>query len=205
MQVKICGITNSTDALLAVNLGAWALGFNFYQESPRYILPEYAKKIIQQLPSEIVTVGIFVNAPSESIDQIRAVTHIQMLQLHGDESPGFCKQFSCPVIKAISPRINDDLTSLDSYSDLFAVLIDAFSLQQHGGTGLCADWMLAKKIAKERSTILAGGLNADNVVEAIRSVKPKMVDVCSGVEESPGIKSLLKMQALFRALKQGEY
>ncbi|MEO8401623.1 MAG: phosphoribosylanthranilate isomerase [Gammaproteobacteria bacterium] len=205
MLVKICGITNSKDALLAVNLGAWALGFNFYEQSPRYISPERAKEIIQQLPTGIVTVGIFMNASSESINQICAITRIQMLQLHGDESLNFCKQFSCPVIKVIRPRTSDDLLELDNYPDLFAVLVDAYSDQLRGGTGLCADWLLAAEIAAKRSILLAGGLDADNVVEAIRSVKPQMIDVCSGVEQSPGAKSLLKMHALFRALQQGGY
>jgi phosphoribosylanthranilate isomerase len=193
MRVKICGITNLADAIMTVDLGAWALGFNFYRQSPRYISPASAAHIIHQLPSEIVTVGVFVNASASYIFKVQQLTGIHMVQLHGDETPDTCKQIRGPVIKAIRNK-NDILTVS------YAYLIDAEVSEQFGGTGVHADWFFAREVAKKYPTILAGGLNAENIREAISVVNPEGIDLCSGVELSPGKKSREKMVSLFEAL-----
>jgi len=197
MRVKICGVTNIEDALLAVELGAWALGFNFYEKSPRYISAEKAQKIIAALPKSVVTVGVFVNASFSQIEQVRELTKINMIQLHGDETLDFCRKFTCQVIKVVRPVSSDEL---EDYSDFYAVLIDTFSKTLYGGTGHKANFQIAAQLAKRYKLFLAGGLNAENVADAITAVQPNVIDVCSGVEESPGQKSLLKMQNLFKTI-----
>lgn len=198
MQVKVCGITNLQDALKAIECGAWALGFNFFVGSPRYIAPEQAAAIIDKLPPEIIKVGIFVNETLENINHIQQQVSIQMIQLHGNETPDFCKAITLPVIKAMRPAAIQDIDMLDHYTNLFAVLVDANIPNQFGGTGKSADWFLAKCMASKHRTILAGGLHADNVLSAISMVEPFALDLCSGVEAMPGIKSHEKLFQLFQ-------
>lgn len=200
-KVKICGITSLHDATLALEMGAHALGFNFYKKSSRYINPLQAANIITELPNNLMTVGIFVNATLVEIKTIQQITKISCVQLHGDESFEFYQKITGPVIKAVRPRFEDDLKELSRYDDACKLLVDAPSTKDYGGTGELAEWHLAQILAKKRAVILAGGLRSDNVLDAIKYVKPYMVDVCSGVEESPGHKSKDKMQAFFDALK----
>lgn len=195
MRVKVCGITNLEDAFMAADLGAFALGFNFYKPSPRYIVPALAAKIIKQLPKEIVSVGVFVNSSVKYMSDIKQETGIQIVQLHGDETSTGCKQIQGPIIKTIK----DDV-GIEEFNGVYALLIDAKVAGQFGGTGKRADWKLARDIAKKHPTILAGGLNAENISAAISAVNPMAVDLCSGVEASPGVKSREKLVQFFAAL-----
>lgn len=205
MNVKICGITSLHDAQMAVDMGAYALGFNFYPQSSRYIDPVIATSIIAAFSNIVVTVGIFVNASLEDVLAIQKQTGIQMVQLHGDESIAFCQQIPVPVIKAVRPHTMDELHGISGMDVHITLLIDSPCTDHYGGTGELAVWTIAKKLALKRDIILAGGLNASNVAIAVMDVKPFMVDVCSGVEQKPGEKSRENMQAFFDALgKRGE-
>ncbi len=199
-RIKICGITNITDALEAVELGADALGFNFYPKSPRFISEEAVREIIRKLPPFFVSVGIFVNEPSEMIRKILESTGIQTIQLQGDEPPDFCSQFSQPVIKAVRIKNHDSLKAVKDYQ-VSAFLLDSYSPGYYGGSGKAFDWSLAVKAKKYGRIILAGGLSPDNITEAIREVKPYGVDVCSGVEREPGKKDYKKLKAFIQAAK----
>ncbi|HAK59952.1 MAG TPA: phosphoribosylanthranilate isomerase [Nitrospiraceae bacterium] len=187
IRIKICGITNLDDAMAAAELGADALGFNFYPESPRFIAPEKAAEIIYQLPPFILTVGIFVNEPEEKVREIHERTGIQVFQFHGDESPEFCERFERRVIKVFRVKDKESLHSIMHYK-ASAFLLDSHKDGLLGGTGVPFDWDLAQDAARYRRVILAGGLTPENVGEAIRRVKPYGVDVAGGVEKEKGIK-----------------
>ncbi len=196
VKVKICGITNYEDAVTAVNMGADLLGFNFYSKSPRFVPPEKALEIINKLPAFIDTAGVFVN---ESIEQIRETTELCQLnwvQLHGDESPEFCKEFlshNVKVMKALRIKDKEDIEKADSYfTD--AILLDAFNPEKYGGTGLTFDWNIIGHIGKR--IFLAGGINPDNAAEAVE-LGVYGIDVCSGIESEPGKKDHKKMRKLF--------
>lgn len=181
MKVKICGITDVETALFAVQAGADALGFVFAR-SRRRITPEAAKKIIASLPPETEKVGVFVNERKETIEEIAQFTGLTAVQLHGDESPGFCAQIPLPVIKALSVKTRKDLEPINHYRCKY-ILLDSPRGNYYGGNGVTFDWdLLAGLSFPDKKIILAGGLNADNVQEAMAKVKPYMVDVSSGVE-----------------------
>ncbi len=201
-KIKICGITNIEDAFFAVEAGADALGFVFYEKSPRYASPETVKQIISVLPPFVTTVGLFVNATIETIEQTMQMTGINIIQLHGDETPEECDFASHPVIKAVRVKDAGSLAGIERYS-VSALLLDAWSDQQYGGTGESFDWQLARNLTGQLPLILAGGLNPDNVVEAIRVVKPYAVDVSSGVEKSPGKKDHDKIRKFIQQVRQG--
>jgi len=189
VKVKICGITNLEDAQAAVKAGADMLGFVFYEKSPRYIKPDKAKDIISNLPEEIEKVALFVNEDEENVKAILSqIREIGILQFHGDERPDYCNSFNKRIIKAIRVKNRYSIKRLASYSVNF-FLLDAFKEDIYGGTGEKFDWELAKE-AKKYSVpiILSGGLNPENVKEAIELVEPYMVDASSGVEISPGKK-----------------
>jgi phosphoribosylanthranilate isomerase len=194
MKVKVCGITSYEDARLVLDLGGDALGFNFFPSSPRYIRPEDARAITRRLPPFIVAVGLFVNVRevSEVIETAQAAG-VQVLQLHGDESPEYCRELiKWPLIKAL--RIGECGVP-ENFRD-YAVqsfLLDAKDDVLFGGTGKSFDWSLAQNIQSFAPIILAGGLRPDNVREAIRIVQPYAVDVCSGVESKPGKKDSGKL------------
>lgn len=199
MQVKICGITDVATALGAVQAGADALGFVFAR-SKRKISPEAAKKIIEALPKTTQKVGIFVNEKKETIEEIAAFTGLTALQLHGDEPPKFCRQFSLPVIKALSIKEKKDLERIDLYPCKY-ILLDSPRGKYHGGNGVNFDWdMVSGTSFPDKLIILAGGLTEDNVLEAIHKVKPFMVDVSSGVETA-GKKDLDKIQRFIQKVK----
>ncbi len=190
VKVKICGITRVEDALKAVECGAWALGFIFYRKSPRYISPEDAAKIIEQLPESVDTVGVFVNEDADSIKEAVKTSNIKIVQLHGDEVPGICDQLKeLKVIKAFRVKDSFDVSEVNEFNT-FAYLFDAFNADQYGGTGEAFNWdiLVNNKEEIKNSIILSGGLNKNNIIEAISVVKPFAVDVSSGVEDSPGIK-----------------
>ncbi len=201
VRIKICGITNLEDALLAVAAGADALGFVFFKESPRHIFPEQAAAIIRQLPPFVQTVGLFVNEALETVNGIADRCGLDIIQLHGDESPEFCDGVKRRVIKALRVK---DITSLDAMKDyqVAAFLLDAWSPTAHGGTGRTFNWEIAASAAQSGCIILAGGLTPENVADAIRQVRPYAVDVSSGVETEPGKKCREKMTTFIHAAKQ---
>jgi len=193
VKVKICGITNQDDALWAVDCGADALGFIFYDKSPRFINPNKAKEIISSLPPLVSTVGVFVNEDFNEIRDIAQLTGLTAIQLHGDESPSYCKLIEGKLIKAIRVKNEQSLDLIKKYK-VDAFLLDSFNKESYGGSGLTFEWGLAKKAKQFGKIILAGGLTANNVSEAIDKVSPYGVDVSSGVEKSPGIKDKQKVR-----------
>ena len=197
MKVKLCGITESRDALNAVELGADALGFIF-ASSPRQISPEKACRIIAALPPFVKTVGVFVNEDAAVIREQISYCGLDLVQLHGDESPDFCRDLLPYAIKAFRIKDEMSLQACTAYhSAIRALLLDTYAEDKLGGTGKTFDWRLAIK-AKEAGipVILSGGLGPLNIAEAINRVKPYAIDVNSGVEESPGKKSYRKMKEL---------
>jgi phosphoribosylanthranilate isomerase len=194
MKVKVCGIMNYDDAVMALDHGVDALGFNFFPPSPRYIRPEDARLIIRRLPPFAITVGLFVNvARQELVAQTARSAGVQVIQLHGDETPEYCRELAAwPLIKALRIGESGLPENLEEYS-VRAFLLDAKDDALFGGTGKSFSWHLAKSIKHNRPVILAGGLRPDNVGEAIRIVEPYGVDVCSGVEKAPGKKDSGKL------------
>src|SRR5215213_3215086 len=195
-KVKICGITNLEDALLAAKFGADALGFNFYEKSPRYILPEKAREIIEKLPQGVLKVGVFVNESLEKIAEIASIAKLDALQLHGEETPEFARELKAKtnleIIKAF--RVSPEFKPEDVLNyDVDAILLDAYSPKELGGTGETFDWEIARKVQEIFPKMyLAGGLSADNVLEAVDKVKPFAVDSCSSLEKAKGKKDKLK-------------
>jgi len=193
-KIKICGITNLKNALEAVEVGVDALGFVFFSKSPRYINPKKARAIINLLPSFVLRVGLFVNAPKEEVLSVISESRVNLLQFHGDEDEKFCNQFNLPYIKAIS--LKDGINLLE-YCQLFvsssAILIDTYSHEMRGGTGKTFNWDLIPKNLP-LPLIIAGGLDSKNVSSLINSVNPYGVDVSGGVEIDKGIKDLSMMK-----------
>jgi len=198
-KIKICGITNIEDALLAIDLGADALGFVFYRGSKRYIDPESANNIISKLPPFITTVGIFVNQGLDEINYTKEMAGFDTIQLHGDESPDFCKNFA-RVIKAIRVKENIDSELIESYP-VKAVLFDTFSEESYGGTGRSFVWDALKDLNTTKRIILSGGLTPENVFQAVRMVHPYAVDVSTGVEDYPGKKNPEKLKKFIEAVR----
>jgi phosphoribosylanthranilate isomerase len=196
--VKICGITRVQDADLAVELGATALGFIFWPGSPRFIAPNDARDIVQELSARVTTVGVFVNEPVELVRQIMDVAGLDVAQLHGAESPEYCRQLRPAPIKALAMK-NGDFLTVGEFDPDVLILLDAHDPARHGGTGRTIDWSAARKVAAARPTILSGGLNAENVGAAIASVEPYGIDVSSGVESSPGVKDAARLRSFFEA------
>jgi len=181
VKVKICGITTIEDAVAAVRHGADALGFVFYQKSPRSVEPEAAKSIVKSLPPFITTVGVFVDEDPQIIEEIISYAGLDVIQLHGSEPPEHCSSHK-KVIKAIRVKELSDLELLDSYQEASAFLLDTYSSESFGGTGQTFNWEIAVEARKYGKIILAGGLTPDNVEQAIKVVTPYGVDVSSGVE-----------------------
>ena len=201
MKIKICGITNSIDAMAAVAFGADAVGFIFVPSSARYIPPERAASIIGTLPPTVLSVGVFANEPRGSILRVIRRTGVQALQLHGEEPPDAVLGYGIPVIKAhrISPSF--DVASLKQYS-VHAHLLDAWVEGFRGGTGTRCDWEVAARACRISRVILSGGLNPENVEEAIHAVGPCAVDVSSGVEKAAGTKDHGKMHAFVESARR---
>jgi phosphoribosylanthranilate isomerase len=194
VEVKICGITNLNDAMAAVDFGADALGFVFFQGSPRFISYDNAGAIIKKLPSFTTTIGVFVDERPEQIEKIIGLTGIDVVQLHGNEPPDRCK-FSRRIIKAIRVKSLDSLDPLIHYQDrVSAFLLDTFTTDIFGGTGQIFNWDIAIDAKQFGRIILAGGLTPDNVAEAVRRVRPYGVDVSSGVELEKGGKDHRKLK-----------
>lgn len=194
IRIKMCGVTRLVDALVAVEAGVDALGFIFHPKSPRNIDPEQVRLIIEELPPFIDTVGVFVDKNRNEVEEIVQYCRLNYAQLHGEENPKYCERLvrfaaPCQVLKAF--RVNSSLTAADvePYDPYVrGYLLDTFHGQMAGGTGETFDWSLIEKLRLKRPLLLAGGLNADNILEALTSVQPYGVDVNSGVEQKPGIK-----------------
>lgn len=204
IKVKVCGITNAADALAAVEAGADALGFIFYEKSPRYVVPAVAANIIAELPPLVTPVGVFVNEGLATVRSIMDTCGLAMAQLHGDENVSYCRELARPAMKALRLRDRGSLLALAEYQGRGGVrgfVLDAFSELSYGGTGQITDWGLAAEVAKSTPLLLAGGLTPDNVTEAIRTVRPYGVDVSSGVESAPGKKDHAKMRAFVDAVR----
>jgi phosphoribosylanthranilate isomerase len=203
VRVKICGITNWTDARLSVDAGVDALGFNFFEKSPRYITPADARTIVRRLPRHILTAGVFVNAEFAVVLRIARDVDLNVLQLHGDESPADVGELSdyYPVMKAFRMRHGFDLKRLARFGAADAFLLDGFDRKQRGGTGRTFDWRMGRAAKKYGPVVIAGGLTPDNVADAIAQTDPFAVDICSGVEARPGKKDRQQLNALMNAVK----
>jgi phosphoribosylanthranilate isomerase len=200
VRIKICGITNLEDALLAAELGADALGFIFYAQSPRKVAPEAAREIIAQLPPFVAAVGVFVDEATTAVQELAANVGLDWVQLHGQESPEYCRNLGRRVIKGFRIQDEDSLRLLADYQGAAqALLLDTYKKGQMGGTGEIFDWHLARKAKKYGHIILAGGLNPENVAQAIEVAGPDAVDVASGTEAAPGKKDPGKLRAFFEA------
>jgi len=200
VRVKICGITNIEDALAAVDYGADALGFIFFDKSPRYITTEKAKEIISWLPPFVTTVGVFVNEDPERIKEIMGRAGLNILQLHGEEPPDACKVWH-RVIKAFRVKDFTDLDPFEKYR-ASAFLLDTYTPESFGGTGQTFNWDIAVEAKRFGRIILSGGLNPDNVEKAIKWVNPYAVDVCSGIEKEKGRKDLVKMKVFIEKIRK---
>jgi phosphoribosylanthranilate isomerase len=196
VKVKICGLTNYDDASAAMDMGADLLGFNFYPKSPRYISPERAAKIINKLPGFMDIVGVFVNEPAEKIHEIRSICPLNWVQLHGDEDPRFCSDFRSHNVKVMKAIRVKDQRDVERAEDFFtdAILLDAFDPNKYGGTGISFDWNIVGHINKR--IFLAGGINPDNATRAVE-LGVYGIDICSGIEASPGKKDKKLMKKLF--------
>jgi phosphoribosylanthranilate isomerase len=195
-KVKICGITSLEDARAAVAMGANLLGFNFYAKSPRYVTVEQAAAMADELPAFVDLVGIFVNATAQAIRAALHTCSLDWIQLHGDETPDFCRGFDgdhVRIIKALRIKEASDMEQCKAFQT-DAVLLDAFHPALYGGTGETFDWDLVAET--NRRVFLAGGINPSNAAEAFE-LGLYSIDVCSGVESEPGIKDHVKMQTLF--------
>jgi len=203
MKIKICGITNRDDAMDAVNLGVDAIGFIFYEQSPRYISPDIVEEISLFLPPFVLLVGVFVNHDKPYIDAVVHRCRLDLIQLHGDEPPEFCRTMRRRVIKAFKISDFSDVDQIAAYqSSVSAVLLDTKVSGMEGGTGKVFDWGLAIK-AKEFDIplILAGGINSNNINKAVKLVNPYAVDLSSSVEDIPGKKDYNKMQDIVVAAR----
>jgi phosphoribosylanthranilate isomerase len=202
VRVKICGITRAEDACLAVELGADAVGFVLWPESPRAVSTTQAAAIARVLPPFVTRVGVFVNATPEDVR--RAVEHVglDVAQLHGDERVADHAGVAARIVKVVVLTDEADVRAALDLPGEVTVLVDADDRTRRGGTGERADWTRAARVAAARPVVLAGGLDAGNVVQAIRRVRPWAIDVSSGVEDRPGVKSAGKLRALFGAVKE---
>ncbi|MDC0946991.1 phosphoribosylanthranilate isomerase [Nitrospinaceae bacterium] len=202
VKVKVCGMTSLKDALVAVELGADAVGFIFYKKSLRSVTMKTVREIVLELPPFVDTVGVFVDETAEQINKIADYCNLDIIQLHGDESPTFCKKIRRKVIKAFRIKDMQSVKKLSSFQ-VSGFLLDTFSENLHGGTGKVFDWNLALPAKKFGPVIMAGGLTPNNVQQAVRQIRPYGVDVCSGVESEPGIKDHKKVRAFLNNAKAG--
>ncbi|ROL82545.1 N-(5'-phosphoribosyl)anthranilate isomerase [Pseudomonas protegens] len=202
VRSKICGITRIEDALAAVAAGADAIGLVFYAKSPRAVSVQQARAIIAALPPFVTTVGLFVNASRCELGEILDAVPLDLLQFHGDESAADCEGYHRPYIKALRVKAGDDIAAAcQAYPRASGILLDTYVEGVPGGTGEAFDWSLVPQ-GLSKPIILAGGLSAQNVAEAIARVRPYAVDVSGGVEQSKGIKDSAKIQAFMQAVRR---
>ncbi len=209
-RIKICGLTRNEDVKAAIDAGADAIGFVFYAKSPRYIAPDAAARLMALIPPFVTTVGLFVNATLQQVQQVLAQAPVSLLQFHGDETPECCaaiaKAVNRPFIRAL--RVSPDMSGADllkyahDYCDASGLLLDTF-VDGYGGGGKVFDWsLIPKELAPQ--VVLSGGLNVQNATEAVVRVRPYAVDVSSGVELSKGIKDADKIRAFIGAVRQAD-
>jgi len=200
-RIKICGITREQDLHAVAHSGADAIGFVFYEKSPRHVSLSQAMALAQVLPPFVSLVGLFVNPSVEYVREVLAQVSLDVLQFHGEESPQFCAQFGMPYLKAVRVKVGVDLLQYATeYQDAQGLLLDAFVEGTQGGTGESFDWGLIPQNLP-LPVILSGGLHAANVAEAIKQVRPYAVDVSSGVELQKGIKDAAKVAAFINEVK----
>ncbi len=202
VRIKICGITNLKDGQLAAALGAHALGFIFHPKSPRSIEPDAARDIIRRLPPFVLSVGVFVDEDDGVVRDIAGHVGLDWIQLHGRESPEYCRSLGRRIIKALRVKDHSSLSVLADYRGAVqAFLLDTYRPGTPGGTGETFDWDLARQAGEYGPIILAGGLTAENVAAAIRAARPQGVDVASGVEAAPGRKDPEKLRDFLAAIR----
>ena len=200
VRVKICGIRTLEEGRTAVEAGADALGFNLWPRSPRYVSPESAREIVAEISPFVTCIGVFVNEDAGRVRRLASELGFAAVQLHGDEPPDYCSGLdTLKVIKAIRVGPDFDSALLKSYP-VSAILLDTKIKGSYGGTGLTFDWSFAIKAMQYRPIILSGGLNENNIVDAIEQVRPAAIDVCSGVEAEPGRKDLDKLRSFMAAV-----
>jgi len=207
VRVKICGVTNWSDAALVVDLGADALGFNFYPPSPRSVSPAAAWEIIRRLPPMVSAVGVFVNWPADVVAALARSLQLSAVQLHGDEPPEQARELAGAfrVIKAFAVKPGFRVATLRKYRAASAFLLDGFRGGLYGGTGRTADWRVARQASRVGRIILAGGITPGNVAQAIAEARPFAVDVASGVESRPGKKNPAALRALMREVQAANH
>lgn len=206
LKVKVCGITNIKDALLAERLGADALGFIFFPRSPRYVSMKTARTIIRRLSPFTIPVGVFVNQAIDHVLYTASNVGLRMVQLHGDESPAVCRSIApkLPVIKAFRLKDNQSLVAIKRYRVSY-LLLDSWEAQNFGGTGKCFDWRLLYPLRGRTDIILSGGLTVENVAAGIAILQPALVDFNSSVESRPGQKNPVKLQRMFAEINRIRY
>ena len=202
-RIKICGLTRAQDVDAAVEAGADAVGLVFYPESARFVSLAQATELARRVPPFVTIVGLFVNASRETVRATLAALPIHLLQFHGDEDDAFCRQFGRPFLKAVRVRPEIDMPrQLAAFPSAQAILLDAF-VEGYGGGGKTFDWTLVPDVLP-KPVVLSGGLDAENVGDAIRRVRPLAVDVSSGVESGKGIKDAAKIRAFVKAVRHAD-
>ncbi len=200
-KVKVCGITRLPDALLASDLGASAIGFVFWERSPRAIDPQSAARIAARVPADVAPIGVFVDASPAWVREVVQRVGLAAVQLHGDEQVERWADLPARVVKAVAVRSTADVQAALRLPAHVTVLLDGHDPVRRGGTGRTLDWTLAAAVARERRTFLAGGLRPENVAAAIEAVGPYGIDASSGLEASPGVKSPARLRAFFGAVR----
>ena len=201
VNVKICGITRKSDAVLACECGATAVGIVFWDKSPRSVSPKQAAEIVSEIPSTVCKVGVFVNASHDWVCEVVEKVGLSLVQFHGDESIEDCARAPRPVLKAVGLKGEADVDQALSFPSDIRLLLDSSDRERRGGTGQKLDWNLARRVSCERPIVLAGGINEKNATEAVKTVQPFGLDVSSGVEERPGIKDPLLLKRFFLSLQ----
>ncbi len=203
-RVKICGITRVCDGLAAAGAGADALGFVFFEKSPRYVSIDKAAEICSKIPPFVTKVGLFVDANEDMVRRVIDHVHIDLLQFHGDESPEFCQNFNLPYIKAIRAKNRESiLEAIEAHSAALGILIDSYVPGLAGGTGSTFDWSLVPPEHRSK-IILAGGLDTENIAVAITSIRPYAVDISGGVEVRKGIKDSEKIYKFMKEVASAD-
>lgn len=201
MRVKICGIRRLEDAESAVTCGAWALGFIFQRDSRRYIEPEQAREITRRLSGQVLTVGVFVDAPIDELNDVVRRACLRAVQLHGSEDVAYASRVEAEqVIKAFRVGDGFDPSAIEPFAGA-PVLLDAYHPHAAGGTGTSFDWSIARKLGESAQVILAGGIRPENAAQAIEAARPWAIDVSSGVEVAPGVKDPDRIRLLFDAVR----
>ena len=199
-RVKMCGMTRTEDISYAIDLGVDAIGLIFYSKSPRSVTIKQAEQLLKNLPPFMDAVAVLVNPEPDFVRELSSSLPLQLLQFHGDETPVFCEQFNTPFIKAIYPHTREQIQQeMNAYKNARALLLDTPSDTLRGGTGQTFDWELISPNST-KPYILAGGLNEFNILDALNKSRPYAIDVCSGVEDAPGIKNHLKMSQFIKVI-----